>query len=121
MLETLFYPDEVRQSEVDTGGAKVSDRELDMADTLIELLRKPFEPDEYHDHYREALSQLIEAKLEGRDVVKAPAGARDQGHRPGRRAAEERRGGTEGREGETGGEARRAAPVPRGPRAARAR
>ena len=72
MLETLFYPDEVRQSEVDTGGAKVSDRELDMADTLIELLRKPFEPDEYHDHYREALSQLIEAKLEGRDVVKAP-------------------------------------------------
>ena len=72
MLETLFYPDEVRQSEVDTGGAKVSDRELDMADTLIELLRKPFEPDEYRDHYREALSQLIEAKLEGRDVVKAP-------------------------------------------------
>ena len=73
MLETLYYPDEIRAVEVETGGAKVSDRELDMAFTLIELLRKPFEPEEYHDHYREALSQLIEAKLEGRDVVKAPA------------------------------------------------
>ena len=41
--------------------------------TLIDLLRKPFNPEEYHDHYREALAQLIEAKLEGRDVVKAPA------------------------------------------------
>ena len=44
-----------------------------MAFTLIELLRKPFEPEEYKDHYREALSQLIEAKLEGREVVKSPA------------------------------------------------
>jgi DNA end-binding protein Ku len=72
MLETLYYPDEVRAAEVDTSGAKVSDRELEMAFTLIELLKKPFEPEEYHDHYREALSQLIEAKLEGREVVKAP-------------------------------------------------
>ena len=44
-----------------------------MAFTLIELLRKPFEPEEYHDHYREALAQLIDAKLEGREVVKSPA------------------------------------------------
>ena len=72
MLETLYYPDEVRSTDVDTSGAKVSDRELEMAFTLIELLRKPFEPEEYHDHYREALSQVIEAKLEGREVVKAP-------------------------------------------------
>jgi DNA end-binding protein Ku len=76
VLETLYYPDEVRQSEVDLDGAKVSERELDMAFTLIELLRKPFEPEEYHDTYRETLGQLIEAKLEGREVVKAPP-ARD--------------------------------------------
>lgn len=73
MLETLYYPDEVRAAEVDLEGAKVSDRELDMAFTLIELLRKPFEPGEYHDTYREALGRLIEAKLEGREVVKEPA------------------------------------------------
>lgn len=73
MLETLYYPDEVRAAEVDLEGAKVSERELDMAFTLIELLHKPFEPGEYHDTYRAALGRLIEAKLEGREVVKEPA------------------------------------------------
>ena len=73
MLETLFYPDEVRkESGVDLSSARVSERELDMAFTLIELLRKPFDPAEYQDHYREALAQMIEAKLEGRQVVKSP-------------------------------------------------
>jgi DNA end-binding protein Ku len=73
MLETLFYPDEVVQDRgVDLSGTKVTDRELDMAFALIELLRKPFDPSEYHDHYREALAELIEAKLEGKEVVKAP-------------------------------------------------
>jgi DNA end-binding protein Ku len=72
VLETLYYPDEVRRPEANVEGTKVSERELDMAFTLIELLRKPFEPEEYHDHYREALAQLIDAKLEGREVVKAP-------------------------------------------------
>jgi len=74
MLETLYYPDEVRQEHgVDLDRARVTERELEMAFTLIELLRKPFEPEEYHDHYREALAGLIDAKLEGREVVKSPA------------------------------------------------
>lgn len=73
MLETLYYPDEVRaKPEVEAGASKVTERELDMAFTLIELLRKPFEPEEYKDHYREALGELIEAKLEGREVVESP-------------------------------------------------
>jgi DNA end-binding protein Ku len=74
MMETLYYPDEVREKpEVDSTSAKVSERELEMALTLIDLLRKPFDPGEYQDHYRQALAELIEAKLEGRQVVKAPA------------------------------------------------
>jgi DNA end-binding protein Ku len=73
MLETLFYPDEIRaEPEMDLANVKITDRELDMAFTLIDLLRKPFDPEEYKDSYRDALSQLIEAKLEGRDVVQAP-------------------------------------------------
>jgi DNA end-binding protein Ku len=73
MLETLYYPDEVRTERgVDLSSVKVSDRELDMAFTLIDILRRPFDPSEYHDHYREALAELIEAKLEGKQVVKAP-------------------------------------------------
>ena len=73
MLETLYYPDEVRQERgVDLNSVKLSDRELEMAFTLIEILQKPFDPSEYQDHYREALAELIEAKLEGKEVVNAP-------------------------------------------------
>jgi DNA end-binding protein Ku len=74
MLETLFYPDEIRQERgVDLDRVKVSERELEMAYTLIELLKKPFDPSEHRDHYREALAELIEAKLDGKQVVSAPA------------------------------------------------
>jgi DNA end-binding protein Ku len=74
MLETLYYPDEIRaQPEMSLDKVKISDRELEMAFALIDLLRKPFDPEEYKDHYREALNQLIEAKLEGREVVESPA------------------------------------------------
>jgi DNA end-binding protein Ku len=74
MLETLYYPDEIRMERgVNLDNVKVSDRELDMAFTLIDILRRPFDPSEYHDHYREALAELIEAKLEGKQVAKAPA------------------------------------------------
>jgi DNA end-binding protein Ku len=74
MLETLYYPDEIRTERgTDLSSVKISDRELEMAFTLIDILRRPFEPSEYRDHYREALAELIEAKLEGKQVVKAPA------------------------------------------------
>ena len=74
MLETLYYPDEIRaRPEMDLKSVKINDREMEMAFALIDLLRKPFEPEEYKDHYREALSQVIDAKLEGREVVESPA------------------------------------------------
>jgi DNA end-binding protein Ku len=79
LLETLYYPDEIRaERDMDLSGVKVSDRELEMAFTLIDIFRKPFDPSEYHDHYRDALAELIEAKLEGKQVVKAPT-ARETG------------------------------------------
>lgn len=66
-----YYPDEVRlERSVDLGDVKVSDREL--AFTLIDIFRKPFDPSEYRDHYREALAQLIEAKLEGKEMEAEP-------------------------------------------------
>jgi DNA end-binding protein Ku len=73
MLETLYYPDEIRaRPEMDLKQVKITDRELDMAFALIDLLRKPFEPEEYKDNYREALTEVIDAKLEGREVVESP-------------------------------------------------
>jgi DNA end-binding protein Ku len=70
VLETLFYPDEIRvQKESDVPQVDVSDRELDMAFTLIELLHEPFEPERFRDEYREALQQLIDAKLDGEEIA----------------------------------------------------
>lgn len=73
MLETLYYPDEVQlERDVDLSKVKIDNRELDMAFALIDLLKKPFDPAEYKDHYREALAEVIDAKLEGKEVVTSP-------------------------------------------------
>ena len=70
VLETLYYPDEIRiEKETGVPEVDVSKRELDMAFTLIDLLHEPFEPDKYKDQYREALMQVIDAKLEGEELA----------------------------------------------------
>jgi len=68
MLETLFYPDEVRAEKTDLPDVTVSEKELDMANTLIDLLTEEFDPEKYKDDYREALMQVIEAKLDGEEL-----------------------------------------------------
>ncbi len=69
MLETLYYPDEIRVEKGEAPDVEVSDRELDMAYSLIDLLTEPFDPEKYHDEYRTALMEIIEAKLQGQEVV----------------------------------------------------
>jgi DNA end-binding protein Ku len=71
VLETLYYPDEIRVQKAEVPDLEISDRELDMAFTLIDLLTESFDPQKYTDEYREALMQLIEAKLEGQEMVEA--------------------------------------------------
>ena len=44
-----------------------------MAASLIDTMTEDFEPDQYHDAYREALEEVVQAKVEGNDVVR-PAG-----------------------------------------------
>jgi DNA end-binding protein Ku len=74
MLETLYYPDEVRvQKGADLPSVKVSEKELSMAFSLIDLMLEEFQPAEYKDHYREALMEIINAKLQGAQIVEAPA------------------------------------------------
>ena len=45
-----------------------------MAASLIDTMTEDFEPDEYHDAYREALEAVVQAKIEGNDIVR-PSGA----------------------------------------------
>ena len=75
MMETLYYPDEIR-STVELkipGAADVSDAELQMAVMLIDQFSGEFEPHAYQDEYRAALQQVIEAKLgSGAPISAAP-------------------------------------------------
>lgn len=73
LLETLYFPDEVRKPEsLGIDNVKVDDRELKMALSLVELLEGPFEPERYQDQYREALMTRIEAKMQGQEIKEQP-------------------------------------------------
>jgi DNA end-binding protein Ku len=63
----LLYPDEIRQHAEHKLSSKVSEKELAVADHLVDIMSGEFEPEKYTDHYREAVSELIESKLEGQE------------------------------------------------------
>src|SRR3984885_11093247 len=74
-LETLLWPDEVRQPEFAflDEDIEVRSQELKMAASLIDTMTEDFEPGQFHDSYREALEALVQAKVEGNEIVR-PAG-----------------------------------------------
>ncbi|HEX6023754.1 MAG TPA: Ku protein [Solirubrobacter sp.] len=77
MMETMIFADEVVPKE-DLDGLpeaeelQVSDREVKMAQQLIESLATEFEPERYRDEYREKVLELIEAKAAGEEIAVAP-------------------------------------------------
>lgn len=72
VMETIHYPDEVRNAG-DVPGVpsenKVTKKELDTAILLIDQLTSEFEPEKYTDEYRTALLELIESKRTGKETV----------------------------------------------------
>jgi DNA end-binding protein Ku len=76
-LETMRYADEVLPRSGllgdDLTAVEPSDRELAMARQLVEALSSRFEPDRYHDQYREQLRDLIDRKAAGEEIVAEPA------------------------------------------------
>jgi DNA end-binding protein Ku len=76
VLETLLWPDEVRVPDFGFLGQDISVRtqELKMAASLIDSMSQDFDPAAHHDGYREALTELVEAKVEGRDVIQPQDG-----------------------------------------------
>jgi DNA end-binding protein Ku len=79
VLETMRHADEVvAPSELDLPKAtEVDAREVEMAERLIAALEGPFEPEKYHDEYREALEELIQQKAAGQEVVAQPPAAEE--------------------------------------------
>ena len=77
-LETMYYADEIRSTEeLEAPDSKISDKEMEMARSLVKMLEGDFEPEKYRDNYREALLELIEAKAEGQEIKRpAPAASK---------------------------------------------
>ena len=72
LLSTLYWPDEIRAlGELDLPEEEVELKpaERKMAAQLIEAMTGEFDPAAYRDEYREALMQVIESKIEGRETV----------------------------------------------------
>jgi DNA end-binding protein Ku len=70
VLETMYWPDEIREADfgdVDVD-AKVRGQELEMAKSLIANLTADWNPEGFGDEYREALLQIVEAKIDGKEI-----------------------------------------------------
>jgi DNA end-binding protein Ku len=73
MMHTMYYAHEVRKvEEFRTDTTLVKEQETKLAEMLVESLAAPFEPEKYHDSYRDNLQALIEAKVKGQEVVTPP-------------------------------------------------
>ncbi|BAL85576.1 putative Ku70/Ku80 protein [Actinoplanes missouriensis 431] len=85
ILNTMMWPDEVRTPDFGFLDDDIETRpaELAMASSLIDSMAGTFDADDFTDNYRAALQEVIDAKVEGREVVQpeeaeeAPAAAID--------------------------------------------
>lgn len=75
-LETMRYADEVLSADRAVPDAdqavEPTSREREMARQLVAALAADFEPDKYHDQYREQLLGLIEQKAAGKEIIAEP-------------------------------------------------
>lgn len=71
VLHTMYFVDELHKAnEVPVPKpAKFDRKELDLAKKLIDTLAGPFEPDQFHDEYKQNVEKLIETKRKGRKVT----------------------------------------------------
>ncbi len=76
LMNTLHWPDEIRPIAELKGlsaDVDVNPRELQMAKALVDSLAEDqFDPGRYQDNYHQALMEIVNAKVEGAEVVTAP-------------------------------------------------
>ncbi len=79
MLEELHFADEIRPfDEAKPDGARVAERELEMALDLIESFAGEWKPEQYRDTYTEKLRKIIDAKRKGKEVRPAAPVAEEE-------------------------------------------
>ena len=75
LMRTLRSTNEVRQPEFGDAGDHADPDMVAVAKTIIERRAGEFDPADFHDHYQDALRQLVESKAEGRPAAKKQAAA----------------------------------------------
>ena len=77
ILELMHFASEILSPEILKNGvtAGITDKELKMAQTLIEGMSVPWEPEKYRDEYRSAVMELIEQKAQKKEIADRPAPA----------------------------------------------
>ena len=72
-LHTMYFADEVRSPGKELPAlpenGEVSDRELSMAQLLIESMESEWDPEHFHDTHREKVQALIDEKASGQEIV----------------------------------------------------
>ncbi len=107
LMHTMLWPDELRDGTFAAPAAEVtvSEAEVTMAQSFIEALTSEFDPDQFHDSYREALEEVVRSKADGVEI-EAPAEPESEAEvvdlvaalRASVAAAKKRREQTEGRQ-----------------------
>jgi DNA end-binding protein Ku len=71
VMETMFWPDEIRQAEFEEMETEIEVRpeEVEMAAMIIDNLTRPFQGEDYIDRTREAVEELATKKVAGEEIV----------------------------------------------------
>jgi DNA end-binding protein Ku len=79
VLQTMMWPDEVRQPDFKIEAGEVKDSEVKMANMLVETLAGDFDASEFEDDYAGAVESLVKTKIEGGEVKKTATSTKSSG------------------------------------------
>jgi DNA end-binding protein Ku len=79
VLQTMMWPDEVRQPDFSIDAGDVKPAEVKMAKMLVETLAGDFDAADFEDDYAEAVTSLVKTKIEGGEVKKTATSTKSSG------------------------------------------
>lgn len=79
VLQTMMWPDEIRQPDFSVEAGEIKDAEVKMATMLVETLAGDFDASEFEDDYAGAVEALVKAKIEGGEIKRTPTSTKSSG------------------------------------------
>lgn len=75
-LSTLFFDEEIQKSPAQNLNIELSDKEINLAKTIIENMSESFDAEKFKNEYKERLMDAISSKINGKEIV-APKEVKD--------------------------------------------